>query len=124
MAPTTNEFLALLPISLLGFTIFVRARFLYNRADNGLLRLEGVQKRILFYVLPVWVFLTWIQKLQVKYDGSVALLSTLGVCTLQYYIWLAILNDSFNQSRTQIISLLLAVLSAYAWVVTDLLIYS
>lgn len=119
------DLFALIPLTFLGLSKWLTARLMFNRVDGSVLRPKGTQRRIVLLLLPIWGFVVWTGRLQIRTgDSWAAALSTLAQCTLNHYINLGVLNDSFMQSETQIWSLVLGIGTAYCWLATDLVMYS
>ena len=115
-----SEVLALIPLSVLALIYWVRDRFLFNRATTGL-NVTSVQAKVLVVLYPVWVYLTWCAGLQSRRHNSLAYLSITGAALSGNLSTIAILNDSFSQTRQQVLSMIMSLIIAYGWTLYNML---
>ena len=115
-----SQWLAVLPLMLLGLLYWVRDRLRFNRADR-------VVSRVQWYSLSLnmlWVFARWSQNIHV-YQGDVVsamLTAPLGF-TLLYVSQLIVLNDTVYLTQQQMYSFFLGLFMEYLWTGFSVMMY-
>ena len=79
------------------------------------------QIQILVFVYPVWVYLQWIQNLQIRRKSGMAFVTTLGRLICGHYSTVGILNDSLRQTQQQFVSFVIGLGIYYTWTVVHVL---
>lgn len=122
--PPEGRYLSLIPLSLLAVVYWLRDRYLFNRTPVVWWRATRVQWQVLVLLYPVWIFLTWSMTLQYRHHIGLAFVSSTGAQIVDHLTSTAILNDSFLQTRQQVLSSLLGLMIAYLWATHDHLTHS
>lgn len=124
MAVQTTELFALLPLTAIAFAYWIRDRYAFNRVGDTFWSATAVQRQVLVFVYPMFVFLYWLARLQVKRGHSgIAIVSTFGTQILLHYGNIAILNDSFRQTRQQLVGFVITLLFGFGWTLFDMTMY-
>ena len=118
MVISTNEYLSTIPLTILAATYWLRDKFLYNRVGESWYSMSIIQKKVLFFIYPTWIFMEWVTGLQSnRGEIGLALVSTTGKFIVGHYTIVGVLNDSFCMTRTQLYSMFLGLLLSYTWTV-------
>ena len=115
-----RDFLPLWPLLSLSLIYWVRDRYLFNRVPGKWYVATKVQLQVLLFVYPVWVFLQWTTGIQSRRGQAISLFTTTGSHLAGHLATVAILNDSFLQSKQQIISMMIGLSIAYLWTVFNM----
>ena len=105
----------LLPLVALALIYWSRDRLLFNRVGSSLLQTSHTQRVVLFVLYPLWVFLHWTLSLQIIRDDPILYLTTFAVHVVQHFAIVGIFNDSFLQSRKQILSMFVGSTVSVVW---------
>jgi hypothetical protein len=124
MGVTQEDTLPLLPLATLAFVYWVRDRYLFNRVGSRWWTATRVQIQILLFVYPLWTFLHWVSGLQARRRSPLAILTTTGSHLTGHLSTVALLNDSFLQTRQQITSMLIGLVISYMWTVYNMTAFS
>ena len=116
------EVVPLIPLTFVAVIRWIRDRNLYNRTSGW--AATRVQLKALFLLYPVWVFLTWTTALQFRRNVGFALISTTGSQLVEHITTISLLNDSFLQTKQQVISSIFGLIIAYLWTVYNFMAFS
>ena len=119
-----QELLALLPLTLISLTYWMRDRYVFNRVPSQGCTTTTVQKQVLFVVYPLFVFFYWSSRVQLRRGRQSAVVSTITAGMIQHYASTAILNDSFRQTRQQVVGYVITVFFAFLWMWFEMTMYS
>ena len=111
------DFVPLIPLTLLSVIKWFRDRYLYNRSQDAWWKASRVQVQVLLFLYPVWIFLVWSLGIQYQVNIGYALISTTGMQIVEHLTATGLLNDSFLQTRQQIVSSVFGLMIAYTWTV-------
>lgn len=114
-----NEWMSLVPLASLAIVYWMRDRYLYNRTPTRWYTATRVQLQILLFVWPLWVFLMWMQYLQIRRGTALVYLTTFGTHVTGHYTTVGVLNDSLRQTKQQLIGFAIGLVIAYGWTVTN-----
>lgn len=114
----------LLPLSLLSVVYWIRDRYMFNRSPERLWSATLVQRYTLSVLYPIWIFLAWVQGIQTRQNLTYALITTTGCQTIRHLSSTSILNDSFLQTRQQIVSSMYGLFISYVWCVYNHIAYA
>ena len=116
-APTTNEYLSVIPLGGLAIVYWLRDKYMYNRADRWY-TFTKTQFRVLWMIYPLWIFLGWTLGLQTnRGQAAAALFTTTGQHIVGHYTIIGILNDSFSMTHQQLVSFFLGMAISYIWTI-------
>lgn len=124
MGIPSDEFISLIPLVLLSIIYWFRDRYLFNRSPGVWWKATRVQTQVLVFLYPFWIFLTWTTGLQYRNNLTYALVSTTGSQVVGHLTSTGILNDSFLQTRQQVVSSVFGLMIAYVWTVYNHLTFS
>ena len=111
------DFVPLIPLTLLSVIKWFRDRYLYNRSQDAWWKASRVQVQVLLFLYPVWIFLVWSLGIQYQVNIGYALISTTGMQIVEHLTATGLLNDSFLQTKQQIVSSVFGLMIAYTWTV-------
>ena len=117
----SNEVISLVPILSLAVVYWWRDRYRFNRTPERWYTATRTQIQILMFVYPVWVYLQWIQNLQIRRRSGMAFVTTLGTLICGHYSTVGILNDSLRQTQQQFVSFVIGLGIYYTWTVVNFL---
>ena len=117
MPITNTDLVSLVPLTTLTLIKWFRDRYLYNRSHGVWWKASRVQMQILVLLYPIWIFLTWTMNLQIRSSLSLALVTTTGCQVLEHMTSTGLLNDTFFQTRQQIVSSVFGLMIAYTYTV-------
>tara|TARA_B100002051_G_scaffold128672_1_gene122332 strand:+ start:197 stop:580 length:384 start_codon:yes stop_codon:yes gene_type:complete len=116
---------SILPLFLIASLHWVRDRYLYNRTPKRLQDTTSTQWYTLLAYTPVWVFLQLVESVQIlRNEVVLAFATTVALRVVSHYFTLGIVNDTFLQSRQQLIGLLFSVLVGVLWTSVRLITFS
>lgn len=125
---TFNEKLALVPITFLAILYFGRDVLRFNRLYiKGYcdVKFTASQLIVAFLCYPIWVLLIWVENIaQKRHDFWVVVIMNIVATYIQWWTTIAILNDGFNSSRQQIVSLLFSFTLSGTWRIVNILIFN
>lgn len=124
MGVPLDKISSLAPLVLLSVIYWFRDRYLFNRSPGVWWNASRVQMQVLVFLYPVWIFLTWTTGLQYAGNIWLALVSTTGSQLVAHFTRTGILNDSFLQTRQQVVSFVFGLIIAYSWTVYNHLTFS
>ena len=124
MAVPQDELIPLVPLVLLSVIYWFRDRYLFNRTPDAWWSATRVQTQVLVLLYPIWIFLTWTTGLQYRTSLTFALVSTTGSQMVSHLTSTGILNDSFLQTRQQVVSSVFGFIIAYTWTIYNHLTFS
>ena len=120
----TVDYIPLIPLVSLSVIYWIRDRYLYNRVPDQWWTGTRVQLQVLVFLYPCWVFLSWTTGLQARRKEGTSLLTTTGTHLCGHLSTVAILNDSFYQTRQQIVAMFIGLLISYLWTVYNITAFS
>lgn len=113
---TRNEMLSLVPMTTLAIVYWIRDKYIFNRSTGRWYVSTRTQKKVLFGLWPLWTFLGWSLGLQTnRNDFAMAFLTTTGQHIVGHFTVVGILNDSFRQTRQQLVGFFLGLAISYIW---------
>tara|TARA_B100001989_G_C24543093_1_gene468842 strand:- start:354 stop:740 length:387 start_codon:yes stop_codon:yes gene_type:complete len=125
---TENERLAILPITFLAIIYFGRDILRFNKLNiKGFCNINftASQLRVAFFCYPIWILLVWVENIaQKRHDYFVVITMNVVGTYVAWWTTIAILNDGFNCSNQQIVSLLFSFILSATWRVTNILIFN
>jgi hypothetical protein len=124
MPISRDELASLVPLTALSVIKWFRDRYLYNRTRGAWWTASRVQAQVLVLLYPVWIFLTWTTGLQYRRGIAFALVSTTGSQVVEHLTSIALLNDSFLQTRQQVVSSAFGLIIAYTWTIYNQMAFS
>lgn len=114
-----NEFVSLVPLASLAIVYWLRDRYVYNRAPVRWYTATRVQLQVLLLVWPLWVFLQWMQYLQIRRGTTLVYFTAFGSHIVNHYTTVGVLNDSFRQTRQQLMGFAIGLIITYGWTITN-----
>ena len=82
------------------------------------------QWKALLLLYPFWVYLEWSTAWHIRHNSGLAFFSTTGSYVAAHLATIAILNDSFYQSRQQLLSMLFGLGVQHMWTLHQYLAFS
>jgi hypothetical protein len=123
-----NEKLAIFPIIFLSLIYLGRDILRFNKLKiKGFcnIKLTKSQLRVALFCYPLWVLFIWVENIAQKRSNYFVVVSMNIVSTyVGWWTTIAILNDGFNCSRQQLVSLLFSFILSATWRVTNILIFN
>tara|TARA_B110001452_G_scaffold258754_1_gene254325 strand:- start:650 stop:1084 length:435 start_codon:yes stop_codon:yes gene_type:complete len=110
-----DDYILLIPLVCLSLVYWIRDRYMFNRTPVVWWRASTVQWKVLVFLYPTWVFLNWCESLQYRHHIGIALISATGSHIANHISSIAMLNDSFLQTRQQFVSSAFGLLISYVW---------
>ena len=125
---TDNEKLAILPIVFLAIIYLGRDILRFNKLNiRGFCRVKFTisQMRVAIFCYPIWVLLVWVENIaQKRRDYFVVVTMNLISTYVGWWTTIAILNDGFNCSTQQLVSLIFSFILSATWRITNILIFN
>lgn len=106
---------SLFPLVALSAIYWSKDRLIFNRVETSLLQTSQTQRTVLFVLYPSWAFLSWTLALQIIRDDPILYLTTFAVHVVQHLAIVGIFNDSFLQSRKQILAMIVGSSVSFVW---------
>lgn len=123
-----NEKLAIFPIIFLSVIYLGRDILRFNKLKiKGFcnIKLTNSQLRVALLCYPLWVLFIWVENIAQKRSNYFVVVSMNIVSTyVGWWTTIAILNDGFNCSSQQLVSLLFSFILSATWRVTNILIFN
>lgn len=125
---TSNEVLALVPLSLLAIFYLITDTLTFNRLrtrDNGCPMLTRPQAVTMVTLYPVWIFVVWIETLSTA-RGNIGVMVAMTAATtvVGRLTTIFIFNDAFELTRQQWFSLGLRFVINGLWRWNNYLVYA
>ena len=117
MSLERKDLIPLIPLTVLSVIKWFRDRYLYNRTQGEWWKASRVQVQVLFLLYPIWIFLAWSLGLQYRNSMGFAIISTTGMQIVEHLTSTGLLNDSFLQTRQQVVSSVFGLMIAYTWTI-------
>ena len=125
---TVNERLAILPITFLAIIYFGRDILRFNKLNiKGCcnIKLTTSQIRVAIFCYPLWVLFVWVENIaQKRNDYFVVVTMNIVSTYVAWWTTIAILNDGFNCSKQQLVSLIFSFILSATWRITNILIFN
>ncbi len=123
-----SEKLALLPIVFLAVLYLGRDILRFNKLNiKGFCKIHLTKPQVKVAVIcyPIWVLLIWVENIaQKRHDYFIVISMNIVSTYVGWWTTIAILNDGFNCSNQQLISLLFSFVLSATWRLTNILIFN
>jgi type III secretory pathway component EscS len=119
-APKGAEMAAAVPLAALAVAYWVRDRYRYDRARDGVTR---VQWAVLLGITPLWVVASHARGEQSARRDPAVVLTTAAAYALGNTAAVAIINDSALRTRQQALGLGVGAIESFGWTAYDVLAY-